>query len=315
MAERERRKALSIGLFCIGVNVIGASLPLVYFITTMVAGAGLAILWMRAKERWMPPLVMVLCFVANLAFNGSPVGTLIQMLPQLGVGFSMGFALRKNWPLHRLLVLVIGVDVLISGGTQAAMVVASTGSFSLAGMVNTYAPVFEAMEQGLISSGSTQAQASAYVSQMKDYLESLMVGYTVVSSTVFGALSLLVAKKLMWSVYHVAMPQYSLLTGFKMSRVGGCFYLGAFILLLFLENGLALTVLSNFLLILTPAFLLDGWSLVEYYLNKAGVKRGTKMLLYGAIVCTIFFPVVNGMGILATLGAMDAVWNFRKMPD
>lgn len=314
------KQRLKIGAVVLGfvlVSMAGAWMPGQVFITTILGGGLLSVLMFRAPV-WLTICAVAASWLSAFGIADGSFGERAQLMIQVClcmtcIGFMLGWNMKRRKIFQELMGSTIFATTLANLVLTLLGAYISRGSISIDSILAPYQEMYYSLEQTFVAAGNDPYEVSHMISQMMDVMRNMLVGYLVLSSMILVFFSFVCTRWLMRVLYKVRFPQYQFLQSFKVSMVGGIVFILMFLGLIVSSQRLPLAVCSNFIIIFAPVFLLGGLSLIEWYLNRAGIRLGQKILLYLCIFGTLFLPYINLVNAAIALGVMDSIFNYRKI--
>lgn len=317
--NKRRGKIGVVALGVVLVSMAGAWLPGQVFMTTILGGGLLSVLVFRAPV-WVTICALAVGWLGTLGVSGGSFAVRIQMMIQVClcmtcIGLMLGWNMNRRKSFQELMGSTILATTLVNLFLTLLGAYISQGSISIDSILAPYQEMYYSLEQTFVAAGNDPYEVSRMIAQMMDVMRNMLVGYLVLSSMILVFFSFVCTRWLMRVLYKVRFPQYQFLQSFKVSMVGGIVFILMFLGLIVSSEQLPLAVCSNFIIIFAPVFLLGGLSLIEWYLNRAGIRLGQKILLYLCIFGTLFLPYINLVNAAIALGVMDSIFNYRKIKE
>lgn len=316
------KQRLKIGAVLLGlvlVNMVGAIMPGQVFLTTILGGGLLSVLMFRAPV-WLTTAGVLASWLAVLGTAGGSFAIRFQMMIQVClcmtcIGLMLGWNMQRRKSFQELMGSTIFATTLVNLALTVMGAYISQGSISMDSIMAPYQEMYYSLEQTFVAAGNDPYEVSQMLAQMMDVMRQMLVGYLVLSSMLLVFFSFVCTRWLMRVLYKVGFPQYHFLQSFKVSTVGGIVFILMFLGLILSSQQLPVAVCSNFIIIFAPIFLLGGLSLIEWYLNRAGLRLGQKILIYLCIFGTLLLPYINLVNAAIALGVMDSIFNYRKIKE
>lgn len=316
------KQRLKIGIVVLGlllVSAVGAVMPGQVFITTILGGGLLSVLVFRAPV-WLAACATLASWLVVLGTASGSFAIRFEIMIQVClcmtcIGFLLGWNMRRRKSFQELMGSTIFATTLVNLALTLLGAYLSQGSISMDSIMAPYQQMYYSLEQTFVAAGNDPYEVSQMLSQMMDVMRQMLVGYLVLSSMLLVFFSFVCTRWLMRVLYKVGFPQYHFLQCFKVSTVGGIVFILVFLGLILSNQHLTVAVCSNFIIIFAPVFLLGGLSLIEWYLNRAGVRLGQKILIYLCIFGTLLLPYINLVNAAIALGVMDSIFNYRKIKE
>lgn len=317
--NKQRGKISAMALGFVLAGMLGVWVPSQVFIITMLGGGLLSVLMFRAP-RWLTMCAVVANWLCTFGMAGGSFGVRTQVMIQVClcmtcIGLMLGWNMLRRRTFQELMSSTILVTTLANVALTLLGAYINQGSISIDSILAPYQEMYYSLEQTFVAAGNDPYEVSRMIAQMMDVMRNMLVGYLVLSSMILVFFSFVCTRWWMRVLYKVRFPQYQFLQSFKVSLVGGIVFILMFLGLITSTEHLPLAVCSNFIIIFAPVFLLGGLSLIEWYLNRAGIRLGQKILLYLCIFGTLFLPYINLVNAAIALGVMDSIFNYRKIKD
>jgi len=172
----------------------------------------------------------------------------------------------------------------------------------------------KALDSGDISPDTLKKQ----ISEFKELIILHIPGFMVASSALLGYLIVSLTGYLMQKIGY----NYKYLTSFdRLKLPKGSIYTLFFIMIspIFISDVLVLAIFSNIEFALTAVSVVCGLSFVDFHLKRRSIHVVIRILLYififgfGSIVFGMFIPMLHPANVLFLIGAMDALYDFRKL--
>lgn len=308
---KQKVKVAVVCLVCVTMCILGAVIPLINPLTTMVGAGALAVMVLR-HPAWLSAAALAAGAGISLAVGCSGGYVLSSMLCMIAVGVVIGICMKKEMHFNELMLAAVATSSLVNCGMAVLSVYLTSGAVTMETLMAPYEEIYYAMEQAFVAAGNTAYEAARSVRAIKEFMGSVLIGYMILSSMLIAFGSFMVALGLMWLLYRVVFPQYKVLRSFQVSRVGGVFFFIAFFGMVIFDDQILCGAFSNFVIVFAPIFLLEGLSLLEWNFNRMGVVWFTKLALYICIFSTLFIPFVNMVNAVVALGVLDSIADFRK---
>lgn len=305
----EGLKPIILFLFVVGMCVAGAVEPMANALTAVLGGGALCAICVKHGFLWGAG-VSVLGGIAALLFcrQVGPAG--VSLAAVACVAFVLAYCIRR------------GKNYKSTMAAGIITVVAVNGAISLIGAYLTYGtvspavilkPVLDMVDTVYGPMLAAQEGAGATMDNIKRVLTNSYVGYTVVASLVSAYFTFLWGSLVLARVYNFDMSEYRFFDHFRVSFAGGIVFAVSFIMMLFASAPILKLAFSNFIIIMSPVFLLGGLSVAKFYLIKFKVGPKGRAAVYIMIFSTAmmpYFSLVNGM---VAVGMIDSLVNYRKL--
>jgi uncharacterized protein YybS (DUF2232 family) len=152
---------------------------------------------------------------------------------------------------------------------------------------------------------------------IKDTVTYLVPGFLIISSAVFGFISLFLSKMVVCRIGYdyKYLPVFSEL---KVSRVTTGVFTISFLLFMFSDQTIFSAAIANIALILSIILMVCGISVMDYFVKKAGIPGIVRVIIYiiGFSITTVLaliIPVLHPFYILIVLTLVDSALDLRKL--
>ena len=303
---------LKTGALCasiIGMCVLGAAEPMAAALSAMFGGGALCAVCVKHGFLWGAG-ISVLGGIAALLFFSQIGPAAVSVSAVTFVAFAFAYCIRKNKNFKFTMVAGILTVAAVNGAVTLIGAYLTYGTVSLSVMVK---PILDMMDAvyGPVLAG--QEGAKGAMDNIKNILTGSYVGYSMVASIVSAYFTFLCGRFALAKIYGFNMEQYDSFDYFRVSMAGGIVFAASFILMLIVAHTILKLAFSNFVIMMSPIFLLGGLSVAKFYLVKFKIGPGRRAFAYIAIFATVFLPffsLVNGM---IAVGLIDSLVNYRKL--
>jgi hypothetical protein len=296
-------------LFIIGICVLGALEPMVTFLGAVLGGGALCAIFVKHGS-FLGGGVSVLGGIAALLFCGQVGPTVVSTASVVLVGFVLAYFISKNRSFKTTMAAAI---ITVTALNTAVSLIAAYLTYGTVSPEVILKPVLDMVDATYRPILAGQEGGEAVMVNMKNMLTQSYIGYSVVASILSAYFTFLWGRFILKKIYKVDMSLYDYFDHFRVSMAGGIVFGVSFVLMLFVNDTILKLAFSNFVIMMSPVFLLGGLAVTKFYLSKFGIGPRGRAIAYVIIFTTgllPFFSLVNGM---VAVGMIDSLLNYRKL--
>ena len=267
----------------------------------------------NSKGALVPPILSVI-LVAAIKFDFvNIISCLIIFVPS---GLCAGILMKKQAGFKKTVIYTALVSVL---SLISVLVMKSYAEYQIVSVESVLKPFKNTIEQlknvFIEQYGSENGLYNDYADTIEemysilyDTFASLFVGIVSSFALIAGFISYMAAGKIM-SIIDPSQRVESI-RAFRMKKLDAVVFIVAFLFSRVFENTAAVAM-SNLAAVLQLPFLLSGFCVFEYWMDKKGFTAKKKTLLIIAICFTVFFPLFDILTIMSFIGVFDTFYLFR----
>ncbi|MPN11696.1 hypothetical protein SDC9_159003 [bioreactor metagenome] len=277
---------------------------------------GAALLWSVCYGASLTAGVSALLLGGLLSYllTGQYEPALVSVFTIAATAFVLYFGAKRKVPIKALMVIGAAASAFVSFGVMAYASYLSYGAVSMDLIVTPYMDVLE-QYYDYFEKQAVSLSREEFMIRARESMKYLLIGITISTGIIKSYVSFIMGRFLVKRAYLDPMSSYTHFAGFKLSREGGFLYFIAYAVMFLINGAQYQLVASNFIIIMSPAFLLAGISAFNFMLDKLKWSRKRKIIIYVVIFATLLYPSFNLVLGLTAFGAADAIVNYRKIPN
>ncbi|MBZ4646734.1 MAG: hypothetical protein PWR27_2496 [Petroclostridium sp.] len=297
----------------------GLYVPGLMVFTIFLSAIPLVILTIKAGEK-IAILSIAACYILIILLTGEIIVATTTLFSFCFAGLALGYGLKSKWEFNKLFIFSSGAYLVSLLAT--ILLINNIEGINLIDklIIEPVTEFFTQAEKDLNevakALGNNQVYAGG-LTILKDIVGLLIPSFFIVSSTLFGYITLILSKSILNRIGY----DYRYLPRFfelKVNRGTAVVFVLSFILSITINEVTISAALANITFILSVILMVCGLSVLDFFVKKAGIPGYVRVIIYIIVFAIttllgVVIPLLHPLNALIILALIDSTFDFRKL--